>query len=504
MSLVPYKKKRNFKTTSEPESTETGTEPALVFVVQKHAASHLHYDLRLEMGGVLKSWAVPKGPSLNPEDKHLAVMVEDHPYAYKNFEGTIPAGNYGAGKVIVWDTGTCHALHATGKQNEEKELLDGLKKGHISFILKGKKLNGEFALVKLKNSKQPNAWLLMKKHDAYATTDNVLTNNKSAISNLVLESVISNTTAGKPVVNNTGNYNLKLGRITLKLTNQDKIYWPGDNITKGELVNYYSQMAQLILPYLKNRPESLHRFPGGINAPGFYQKDLDIKTSPHWLKTEKILSASTGKNTDYLICNNRASLLYMANLGCIEIHPWNSRITAIDKPDWMVIDLDPEDIGFDAVIKTALTTQKICNGFELDCYCKTSGATGLHIFIPLGARYSYDIVHKAAFVLAQKIHASLPAITSLERLPKKRQQKVYPDYLQNSRGQTLAAPYSVRPRPGATVSTPLEWSEVNSKLNPSLFTIKTIFKRIDKKGDLWKPVSGKGSDLKKLLSAMPG
>ena len=197
-----------------------------------------------------------------------------------------------------------------------------------------------------------------------------------------------------------------------------------EKITKGELVNYYAEVADVILPYLKNRPQSLHRFPNGIKAPGFYQKDLDTKTSPKWLKTEKIFSESTGQNIDYLICNDKATLLYMANLGCIEVHPWNSRLEAMDKPDWLVIDLDPEDIGFGAVIKTALATKKICDRLEFDCYCKTSGATGLHIYIPLGAKYSYDVARNTAHLIAQQVNHLLPAITSLERQPKKRQKKV--------------------------------------------------------------------------------
>jgi bifunctional non-homologous end joining protein LigD len=296
------------------------------------------------------------------------------------------------------------------------------------------------------------------------------------------------------------NYDLKVGKTILKLTNQDKIYWPDEKITKGELVNYYAEISLVILPYLKDRPQSLHRFPNGITAPGFYQKDLDTKTTPSWLKTKKIFSESTNKNIDYLICNDKATLLYMANLGCIEIHPWNSRVNKIDYPDWLIIDLDPEEIGFNAVVKTALATKKVCDKFEFECYCKTSGATGLHIYIPLGAKYTYEVTRNMAHLIAQRVNALVPEITSLERKPQKRKKKVYPDYLQNSRGQTLAAPYSIRPRPGATVSTPLEWSEVNARLNPSAFTIKTILKRLEKKGDLWQPVLGKGVDIRKALT----
>jgi bifunctional non-homologous end joining protein LigD len=182
MGLSLYQKKRNFRSTSEPEGEEKKSEGALIFVVQMHDASHLHYDFRLEMEGVLKSWAVPKGPSLNPEDKRLAMEVEDHPFDYKDFEGTIAEGNYGAGNVIVWDNGTYHALDTEDKEAGEKELLKGLKKGHLSFILKGKKLKGEFSLIKMHGADKENMWLLIKKKDAFASDVDVLKKKKSVIS----------------------------------------------------------------------------------------------------------------------------------------------------------------------------------------------------------------------------------------------------------------------------------------------------------------------------------
>lgn len=188
MSLIKYNEKRNFNDTSEPKGVQGKSEKGLAFVVQKHAASHLHYDFRLEMDGVLKSWAVPKGPSLDPEVKRLAMMVEDHPYSYKDFEGTIPEGNYGAGNVIVWDNGT-YIPAESPKGDAEKALRAGLHKGHLSFIIKGKKLKGEFALIKLRNAKQENAWLLVKKEDKYATTEDILKKDKSVISKVTLETL---------------------------------------------------------------------------------------------------------------------------------------------------------------------------------------------------------------------------------------------------------------------------------------------------------------------------
>jgi Predicted eukaryotic-type DNA primase len=190
----------------------------------------------------------------------------------------------------------------------------------------------------------------------------------------------------------------------------------------------------------------------------------------------------------------------MANLGCIEINPWNSTIKHLDNPDWVVIDLDPGDIDFKEVVKAALTVKKVVNEWETECYCKTSGATGLHIYIPLAAKYEYDSAKIFTELIAHNVNALLPQTTSIVRSVNKRQEKIYIDFLQNRRGQTLAAPYSVRPRPGATVSTPLDWNEVNDKLNPAQFTIKTILTRLEQKGDIWKPVLGKGADLQKIIT----
>jgi bifunctional non-homologous end joining protein LigD len=249
----------------------------------------------------------------------------------------------------------------------------------------------------------------------------------------------------------------------------------------------------------------MRRHPNGINGPDFFQKDIDRSKVPQWLTTKKVFSESNNDYIEYLICNDKATLIYMANLGCIEINPWNSRLQKPDNPDWIVIDLDPEAIGFNEVVKTAIGVRKVLEELEIESYPKTSGSRGMHIYIPLGAKYTYDIARTFGQLIAQRVHNRIPDITSIERNPKKRQKKVYLDYLQNSKGQTLAAPYSARPKPGAKVSTPLLWSEVNAKLDPSAFTIKTILKRLDKKGDIWKPVIGKGSaSIEKTLKKLSG
>jgi bifunctional non-homologous end joining protein LigD len=294
---------------------------------------------------------------------------------------------------------------------------------------------------------------------------------------------------------------LKINGRDVKVTHLDKVYWPKEKYTKGDLIVYYRRIAPYILPYLRDRPESLNRHPNGITGPSFFQKDVNHKV-PKWVKTKSIYSESNKANINYLICQDEATLVYMANLGCIEINPWNSRIQKLEKPDWLVIDLDPENISFDKVILVAQSVHKLLDKIRVKNFCKTSGATGLHIYVPLGAKYTYDQAKEFAHIIAVLINQKHPDITSVERMPKKRQKKVYLDFLQNRKGQTLAAPYSLRPKPGAPVSTPLEWSEVRPGLNPQKFTIKTIFDRLKKKKDLFKPVLGAGVDLKKALSSI--
>lgn len=279
-------------------------------------------------------------------------------------------------------------------------------------------------------------------------------------------------------------------------SNLDKLYWPDEKITKGDLIRYYEAIAPFILPYLKNRPLSLKRNPNGIKDEGFYHKDAgDI--APSWIKTANIHSESSDKIIHYLVCNNVRSLLFIANLGCIEMNPWNSVTSKLNHPDYLVLDIDPSDKNtFEQVIEVALVIKDILDRTKLTGYCKTSGASGLHVYLPCHRKYDYDHVRDFAKILATLVHEQMPSITTLERsLAKRKKNHIYIDYLQNSRGQTLASAYSARPKPGATVSTPLDWKEVKNGLHPSLFTIKNIQKRVEKKGDLFKGVLEKGINM---------
>jgi bifunctional non-homologous end joining protein LigD len=282
-------------------------------------------------------------------------------------------------------------------------------------------------------------------------------------------------------------------------TNEHKIFWPKEKFTKGDVIHYYEKIADIILPYLKDRPESLHRHPNGIEGKSFFHKDITMHV-PQFVETHDIWSESNHKDIHYLICQNKETLLYLANLGCIEMNPWNSRIQNLDHPDYIIIDLDPGNNTFDELVAVARIVHEVCNLARIPSYCKTSGKTGLHIIIPTGARYDYDTIRHFSHLIVQIVHNKIPEITSLERDPRKRTDKIYLDYLQNRRGQTIAAPYSIRPHPGATVSTPLKWTEVRKGLNPQKFTIKTIGKRLEKVHDLWAPTLKEKIDLPRALT----
>lgn len=291
-----------------------------------------------------------------------------------------------------------------------------------------------------------------------------------------------------------------INRHKVKLTNQDKIYFPKDEITKGDVVDYYQTISEYILPHLKNRPLSLNRFPNGIEEDGFYHKDAGDNT-PKWIKTTEVYSESTDKDIDYIICNNQATLAYLNNLGCIDLNPWNSRIPKLDFPVFLVLDLDPSPKNsFDDVIETALQIKEILDEIKVDGYCKTSGSSGIHIYIPMGRKYDYEQVKNFAHLLMKKTLEQLPELTTLERSLKKREKnKIYLDYLQNRSGQTLASVYSLRPKEGAPVSMPLEWNELKKGLRPTDFNIYNSLERIQKKGDLFLPVLGKGINMLKVL-----
>ncbi len=284
--------------------------------------------------------------------------------------------------------------------------------------------------------------------------------------------------------------------MSVNFTNLDKVFWPKERYTKGDVVAYYEKIAPYILPHLKDRPESLNRFPDGIEGQHFYQKDVAPEQLPCYVHSVLCAPRASRKTAHYVVCNGKDALLYLINLGCVEINPWASRIGHPDKPDYMTLDLDPSmSNDFGDVIAVAQCAHRILDGLRVENYCKTSGKTGLRVLIPVAGKCTLAQVSRFAKLLTERISTETPALATTQHRIGKRRGKIYLDYMRNAVGQTTAAPYSLRPWPGATVSTPLEWPEVKEGLRPEQFTIKTIFGRLKATGDLLKPVLNQGTDL---------
>ena len=828
-SLATYRAKRSPDSSPEPVGT-VSIIPGRLFVVHKHAASHLHFDLRMEMDGVLKSWAVPKGPSYDMADKRLAVRVEDHPIEYGDFEGIIPEGNYGAGGIIVWDRGEWVPL---------EDWREGLEKGKLAFELKGYKLRGKWALVKTKRSEKD--WLLLKERDAFVKSPGDEFDETSVLSGLTVEQVkagerpattlraavaatgapksrvdprsmelmfaesrddaftsddwifelkldgyrilaakrghevlllsrngidytavfpevvralkalphdacildgevtvldaqgkpsfaqlqrrgrLSNTldirqaaverpaaffafdlvafedfdlrdvpllerrrllaeivprlgavrgldyipregeamyreveklglegiiakntqsryTAGRSAswlkikADRTGDFVIVgytqpkgtrafigalqlaefveghpcyVGRVgtgmddatlaelialispdirrdapchgmavtpgqaplpsegipetatttwvepryvcevryrditpdgllrhssfvrlrddkrpdeceraprapsadpptslgmtatvvipsaarsaesrTPHLTsfsNLKKVYWPAENYTKGDLIDYYRAVSGWMLPYLRNRPLVMTRFPDGIHGKQFYQKDAP-EFAPEWIRTHPIWSEESQRTVKYFVCDDEDSLLYIANLGCIPVHVWASSVGSLEQCDWCVIDLDPKEAPFSDVIRCAQVLHRLCEQIGLQHYVKTTGKTGLHVLVPLGRLCTYEQSRTLGELLARVMLREVGDVATITRQVTRRGDKVYLDYLQNRHGQTIVAPFSVRPEPGATVSMPLQWDEVVDGLDPRDYTMRNAIDRMERLG----------------------
>ena len=843
MPLDEYKRKRKFDSTPEPGG-KLRRRRGRSFVIQKHHASRLHYDLRLEMEGVLRSWAVPKGPSLNPREKRLAIQTEDHPVDYGGFEGVIPEGNYGAGKVIVWDRGDYEMVDPPTAE-------EGWENRKFHFVLQGEKLSGEWVLVK--TGRAEKEWLFFKVRDDFAAkVDITVTRPESVVSGLRVEQVgeaLSETrtwnadlereleTRGvkkerpcaipekvapmlatlikEPFDNDEWLFEIKMdgiravvfknggavdlrsrndraigrrfpgivsavrslavdsvvldveivaldedgrsrfnliqprihlsgtadvnraeretpvffyvfdllyisgysvtgfslearkallralipddtgwvrysdhvdargreffdaaeshhlegivakrrestyhqrrspewlkvkttqsedfvvtgftppagsrkhfgalalglyeargnlvyvGRVgagfddeglastyallktrirkkspfrsipsdlsqatwvkpdlvcevrfnewtregklrapvflrlredidprdsvlreepgetgetvaeaspvpevslpgpaasRVQLTNPGKIFWPRDGLTKGDLVHYYGEIADVLNPYLSERPLVLKRYPDGITGEHFYQKDAPDYT-PDWLRTERLWSEDTNKYTRYFVGGEGETLIYLANMGAITQNPWSSRLGSLEHPDYVIFDLDPsEDVPYMVIQRVAREIKKILDELELRAYPKTSGASGLHIYLPLlEGRFTYSEVRRFAHAVASVVVERVPDLATIERSVGRRPRGVYIDFLQNVKGKTVASVYSARARPGAPVSTPLRWEELRRRIDPGKFTIRNILRRLKRMGDLFEPVLKDRQDIAPFIKAL--
>ncbi len=296
---------------------------------------------------------------------------------------------------------------------------------------------------------------------------------------------------------------IKAAKISVEITNPDKIYFPKDKVSKKMVAEYYQSIAEYILPYLKDRPESLKRNPNGINDDGFFHKDAG-ENAPDFVQSFAVYSESSKKEIDYIICNDKATLAYLNNLGCIELNPWHSTIKFPDKPDYMIIDIDPSEKNtFEQVIEAANAFKKVLDKAGAKSFCKTSGASGLHIYVPMKKKYDYEEVKNFAHLLSMIVSEMLPDFTTMERNLKKRgNEKIYLDYLQNRSGQTISSIYSLRPKNGATVSMPLHWKEVKKGLKPQQFTIFNAAEIISKRAEIFKGIFGPATNIENCLKKL--
>jgi bifunctional non-homologous end joining protein LigD len=666
--LADYRKKRDFGATPEPDPAPPSPRANDSFVVHRHEARQLHYDLRLEHAGVLKSWAVPRGFSFDPVEKRLAVRTEDHPLEYEHFHGRIPKGQYGAGTMQIWDRGR-YELVKIPTWDEAMAL------GELKVVLYGRRLRGEWHLVRTQQAK--NSWLLFKSKDRYAghardsalgielgpapatavattTTpmhwlgsgaaandsdwlfemefagqrslaakradavvfaawatapealldglralrcgdavlDGVLValdangrpdraaltaaiaeqdakrltyyafdllqweefdlralpllDRKAALRTLVgdhprllfvdhvagdaLALLAAIRSAGLPAaIGKRANRAYTRGasddwrRIPApadststtpptqprsaavvptrwKPTNLDKVWWPAEGYTKGELLAYYASIAEVLLPHLGDRPVHLNRFPDGIDGKSFYQREVK-EGAPAWLRTAPV--PHDGEVVPHHVIDDLDTLLHVVNLGSIDLHPWLSRVDTPDEPDWAVLDLDPKQAPWPHVVRIARAAGRLLRGIGLRPLLKTSGKSGMHVFVPLQKGYTYDHSKLFCEAVARVLVRELPDIATVERLPDRREGKVYLDFLQNRRSQTIVPPYSARPVRGASVSAPLLWDELeDATTTPAKFTIKTMPPRVAKLGDLFRKALDDKQDLLPAIAAL--
>jgi bifunctional non-homologous end joining protein LigD len=295
---------------------------------------------------------------------------------------------------------------------------------------------------------------------------------------------------------------VKIETREIQLTNLEKVYWPEDGYTKYDLIRYYTDISPYLLKYLQGRPVNFQRFPDGIHGKSFYQKNCPDH-APAWIKTFPIASEREGKVTNYMLVEDAPTLAWLANLGCLEIHPWLSSIPNLDCPDYAVFDLDPPGFHFfPQVLEVALLVKEALDSLGLTAYPKTSGSSGLQIFVPLAARFTYEEVRLFTGTVCAVIE-KFDKRTTTERRVEARGERIYLDYLQNVQGKTINAPYSVRPLPGAPVSTPLLWEEVaKGRLSPRQFTMKNIFRRLEEKGDIFTGRPGEEQDIGPFLEEL--
>ncbi len=454
--LKKYNSKRDFKKTKEPVGKVNKSAKKLRFVVQHHLARKDHYDFRLEWNGTLKSWAVPKGPSYNTYDKRLAVMVEDHPLSYRNFEGVIPKGEYGGGTVMVWDEGTWEPQDKIPK-NFNIEML--------KFTLKGKRLQGRWTLVRFKEDN----WLLIKEKDEYNLFRDINRLNKSIKTGRTMKQIENNIALKDNIIED------------ILITNPEKVIFPSPKVTKLDIALYYHKVAERMMPFLAKRLISTIRAPGGIKGEIFFKKHLETKSKG--IKKYR-LENDTNKREDYYYIVDSRGLISEVQMNSYEFHIWGSTVGNINKPDMMVFDLDPDEkLNITKIREGVKDLKKILDELGLKSYLKTSGGKGYHVVVPIGHNMSWSVFRQTAKNIALLMEARWPDKYTSNMRKENREGKIFIDWVRNTKGATSVAPYSIRLREKAFVSMPIKWSELD-KVKPKDITIEEALKRLKRK-DPW-------------------
>lgn len=487
---------RDFAKTDEPSGDAPAATGGHSFVIQKHAARRLHYDFRLELDGVLLSWSVPKGPSLSPTQRRLAVRTEDHPLGYANFEGIIPAGQYGGGTVAVWDRGSW---------TPEGDPREGMKKGRLTFTLDGEKLHGRWHLVKTRPSGKQEQWLLFKGRDDAANDQLDITEAKpaSVISGRTIEEIADakdRVWQSNRQPQNT-NINTLLDQLPLgfKLSSLDKVLYPQQGITKGDLIAYLAVVAEWMLPHVAKRPLTLVRCPEGMTGkPCFFQK-VRLPGSPAAVHPIAV-KEEAGDVVNYMQIVDMPGLVALAQLGTLELHTWGCHTDKIERPDLMVLDLDPDpSVGWDHVALAAFDVRKRLNAIGIKSWLKTTGGKGLHVVVPIKRTLDWDHFKAWTKQFVEQMEADEPKLYTSNMSKAARRGKIFVDYLRNGRNATAIAPYSPRARAGAPVSVPITWEELARGVDPAAWTTRTVPKRLAQlKADPWADLLATHQTLPKL------
>lgn len=433
--LTKYNSKRNFNKTKEPIGKLSKKSKKLTFCVQHHLARKDHYDLRLEHNKTMPSWAIPKGPSYNPNDKRLAIKVEDHPLSYKTFEGTIPKGEYGGGTVMLFDIGTYEII------KYEKNL--------IKVIFHGQRLKGMWTLTHFKD----NNWLLIKDKDYFKNYIDIKKYKRSIKTNRTMKEIANNEK-----------------KITITITNPSKKII--GNITKQQIYSYYEKIAPRMMPYLENRLISTIRAPYGTTKEIFYKKHLE--NSHGFLE----------KLGNYYYILDTIALLSEVQMNSYEFHIWGSNATKNNYPNMMVFDFDPDEkLSLETLRLGVKYLKEILDNLNLKAFLKTSGGKGYHVVIPFRTKITWKKFYKISEDIANILVNKYPDIFTTNIRKNNRHKKIFIDYLRNQKSATSVAPYSIRLKKNAPISMPISWQELD-KIKPNEITINNVFKRLKKK-DPW-------------------